>query len=174
MTFDVSSSSGDVASGGRDDAGDRECGGPGEEDGAAGGCGEEVFGGEALEGVFGAVGAVAADGGDEGEEEVVDDKAPGEQADDRADLAADDGADRGADHAPEGDGGKPAADQERSLPAGEREGDAACVEREGADPESERHAARPSATPARKPAAALAASTRERRGSKRKVGLIVP
>jgi len=73
----VSSSSGDVASGGGEDAGDRECGGPGGEDRAADGCREEVFGGEAFEGVFGVVGAVAVDGGDEGEEEVVDDEPPG-------------------------------------------------------------------------------------------------
>src|SRR5262249_31411074 len=75
---------------------------------------------------------------DEGEEETVDGQPPGQQADDRADLAADDRADRDADHAPEGDGGEPAPDQEHRLSGGEGEGDAACVECEGADPVSER------------------------------------
>ena len=82
-------------------------------------------------------GREAADGGDEGEEEVLDDEAPGEQADDRADLVADDRAEADADRAPERDAGERAEQEQRGLAAVERVVDAAAGEDGVADREAE-------------------------------------
>lgn len=53
---------------------------------------------------FGFAGRQAPDRRDECEAQVLDDEAPGEQADDRADLVTDDCGDARADRAPERDG----------------------------------------------------------------------
>ena len=115
----------DVAAGGERDAGEGERDGPGDQDEPAGGGGEEVVGGEPDECVAGVDGAVAADGGYEREEQVLDDEAPGEQADDRADLAANDRAEADADRAPERGAGDVAEQEQRDLAAVEGEVDAA-------------------------------------------------
>ena len=105
----------DVAAGGEGGGGERERDRPGEQDGAACGGGKEMVGGEPDEGVRGVGGCEAADGGDEGEEEIFDDEAPGEEADDRADLVADDRAEADAERAPERDPGKRAEQEQRCL-----------------------------------------------------------
>ena len=106
---------------GERDAGERERDRPGDQDEPAG-CGvEEVVGGEPDECVAGVDGGEAADGWDEGEEEVLDDEAPGEQADDRADLAADDRAEADADRAPERGAGDGAEQEQRGLASVEGE-----------------------------------------------------
>ena len=164
----------DVASRDQRNAGDGEDDRPRQEHRAARGGRQEVIGGQPGQGVPCVDRPEAADGGDEGEEEVLDDEAPGEQADDRCDLVADDDAEADADRAPQCDAGERAEHQERGLAAVERVVDATARERGVADPEAEPSPTTPNARPARSPAASFAATTRERLGVNRNVGRIVP
>lgn len=68
--------------------------------------------GESHEGVLGLTWCESSDGGDEGEEEVFDDEAPGEEADDGADLVSDDGGDAHSDCGPDDDPGERSEQEE--------------------------------------------------------------
>jgi hypothetical protein len=133
-----------------------------------------MLGRQADERVLGVHGGEASGGGDEGEEEVLCDEAPGEDADDRTDLVTQDRAESDADCAPERCRGERSEQQQRDRAAAECERDAAAerVASPMAKPSPSPRIPKPS--PASRPAASLAASTRERLGVTRKVGRIVP
>src|SRR5882724_5359494 len=73
----------------------------------------------------------------EREEEVLDDEAPGQEADDRADLARHDCADPDAERAPESHSAGCSDQHERRLPEVQRNVDAASGEGRVANPESQ-------------------------------------
>jgi hypothetical protein len=102
----------DVAAGGKDVADEGERGSPGDQGGGAGGRREEMPGREAEEAILGMDGRESAHARDECEEEVLDDEAPGEEGDDRADLVAEDRAESNADCAPERARGERSAEEE--------------------------------------------------------------